>query len=348
LALSQRLLLVLAGFLALLSAATFAFNNASLRRGVLTGTVWQAMFITVPLGLPVFFLAALLSGTLGSITEFSLNSVLLLSGAGVLHFIWGRYCNYRATQAIGTNLTAPIQQVNLIIVLGLAIVVLGETLTPLRVLGIILVLAGPYFAMRSDKKPVAKTLVEEAAAASEVDPETANKPAPFVPKYAEGIIFSLLSATGYGTSPILIRLGLEGKGLSVSIAGGLIAYLASTAVFGLFLFWPGRVRHALAVNRESAKWFTISGVLVSFSQLFLFMAQSIAPVTVVSPIGRLSILFRLYFSRLLNPNHEVFGGQMITGTIISLLGALALSVSVDAVGSYLPAALQPVLQWHWP
>jgi uncharacterized membrane protein len=89
-------------------------------------------------------------------------------------------------------------------------------------------------------------------------------------------------------------------------------------------------------------------VLVSFSQLFLFMAQSIAPVTVVSPIGRLSILFRLYFSRLLNPNHEVFGGQMITGTIISLLGALALSVSVDAVGSYLPAALQPVLQWHWP
>ena len=54
---------MLAGFLALLSAATFAFNNASLRRGVLTGSVWQAMVITVPLGLPVFFIAALVSGT---------------------------------------------------------------------------------------------------------------------------------------------------------------------------------------------------------------------------------------------------------------------------------------------
>jgi drug/metabolite transporter (DMT)-like permease len=339
---------VLAGFLALLSAATFALNNASLRRGVLTGSVWQAMVITVPLGLPVFLIAALLSGTLGTITEFSQYSVLILSASGILHFIWGRYCNYRATRAIGTNLTAPLQQVNLIISLGLAIIVLGEVLTPLRVLGMALVLAGPYFAMRSDKKPAGKTIVEEAAAASEVDPEAADKPAPFVPKWTEGIVFSLLSATGYGTSPILIRLALEGRGLSYSIAAGLVAYLASTAFFALFMLWPGRIKDALSVNRESAKWFTFSGILVSLSQLFLFMAQSIAPVTVTAPISRLSILFRLYFSRLLNPNHEVFGGQMIFGTIVSLSGALALSLSIDSVAAYLPAAWQPFIYWHWP
>ncbi len=43
--------------------------------------------------------------------------------------------------------------------------------------------------------------------------------------------------------------------------------------------------------------------------MFLYMAMSVAPVTVVSPINRLSILFRLYFSRLLNPQHEMFGEQ---------------------------------------
>ena len=48
------------GLLALLSAATFAFNNASLRRGVLTGSVAQAMAVTVPIGFPIFLLAALL------------------------------------------------------------------------------------------------------------------------------------------------------------------------------------------------------------------------------------------------------------------------------------------------
>ena len=41
---------MLGGFLALLSAATFAFETATARRGVLTGSVAQALSVTVPLG----------------------------------------------------------------------------------------------------------------------------------------------------------------------------------------------------------------------------------------------------------------------------------------------------------
>ena len=339
---------MLAGLLAVLSAATFAFNNASLRRGVLTGSVGQAMAITVPIGLPMFFIAALLSGTLWVLADFSRQTILLLSSAGVVHFLWGRYCNYRATQALGTNLAAPVQQVNLIISLTLAIIVLGETLTPLRIFGIALVLLGPYYALRQKQKPVAETVAEAATSTPEMEIEDKDKPPPFEPKYGEGILFGVLSATGYGSSPVLIRLALEDKGLPASLPGGLVAYVAATLVLAPFLLWPGRLRHALDVSRESAKWFTISGFLVCLSQMFLFMAQSIAPVSVTAPISRLSILFRLYFSRLLNPHHEVFGGKIILGTIISLLGALALSVSVDAVGSLLPATWQPALQWHWP
>jgi drug/metabolite transporter (DMT)-like permease len=298
------------------------------------------MAITVPIGVPIFLFAAVATGTLAAVTDFSLNAILVLSAAGFVHFLWGRYCNYRATRAIGANLAAPVQQVNLIISLALAIVVLGETLTALRLLGIVLVLLGPYYALRSKNKPLA------AVAENEVEGEI-KRPI-FEPKYAEGILFGVLSATGYGSSPILIRIGLEDRGLAASIPGGLIAYAAATAGLALFLLWPGRLRHALAVKPESAKWFTISGVLVCLSQMFLFMAMSIAPVTVVSPISRLSIMFRLYFSKLLNPHHEVFGGKIITGTVISLLGALALSVSADAVGTMTPDALLPVLQWQWP
>ena len=47
---------MLGGLFALLSAATFALNQASARRGVLHGTVLQALCITVPMGVP-FFLA---------------------------------------------------------------------------------------------------------------------------------------------------------------------------------------------------------------------------------------------------------------------------------------------------
>src|SRR6266545_2311876 len=241
------------------------------------------MAITVPIGVPLFFLAALVTGRLGEVAGFSQQGLAALALAGVLHFVWGRYCNYRATKALGTNLVAPIQQVNLIITLLLAIWLLGEQFTALKVLGI-----------------------------------------------------------------ALVRLGLEHKGLGASFAGGLVAYLAATAVMALVMLWPGQLRHALAVNRESAKWFALSGFLVFLSQMFLYMAMSIAPVTVVSPINRTSIVFRLYSSRWLNPQHEVFGGNVIAGTIVSLAGAVALALSVEAVQGLLalPQPLMALLNWH--
>ena len=352
---------MLGGFIALLSAATFAFNNASVRRGVLTGSVLQAMAITVPIGLPISFLVALATGSLAAVAGFSSRALLALSLSGVMHFVWGRYCNYRATRAIGTNLVAPIQQINLIFTLLLAIWILGETLTPLRMLGIALVLLGPSFTLRAEAAPGAgkaplraKALGADVTSLDIADSAPAEiiAPAapPFRPSYAEGYFWALLSATGYGLSPILVRIGLEGKGLAVSVAGNLVASLAATVLMGLFLLPPRQLKHALAVEREAAKWFTLSGVLVAISQLFLYMAMSIAPVTVVSPINRLSILFRLYFSRLLNPQHEVFGGKVVAGTIVSLTGALVLSLSIDSVQSWLPLpeAVLAVLRWHWP
>jgi uncharacterized membrane protein len=351
---------VLGGFIALLSAATFAFNNASVRRGVLTGSVLQAMAITVPIGLPISFLAAVATGSLAAVAGFSTRALLALSLSGIMHFVWGRYCNYRATRAIGTNLVAPIQQINLIVTLLLAIWILGETLTPLRMLGIVLVLLGPSLTLRErDTKSVPALCAPAALGADVTVEDVADIPADelvmagapvFRPSYAEGYFWALLSATGYGLSPILVRIGLEGKGLAVSVAGNLVASLAATGMMGLFLLPPRQLRRALAVEREPAKWFTLSGILVAISQLFLYMAMSIAPVTVVSPINRLSILFRLYFSRLLNPQHEVFGGKVVLGTVVSLTGAVVLSLSVDAVQSWLPLP-EPVLaalRWHWP
>ena len=337
---------MLGGFIALLSAATFALNNASVRRGVLSGSVLQAMAITVPIGLPISFLVALATGSLAAVAGFSSRALLALSLSGIMHFVWGRYCNYRATRAIGTNLVAPIQQINLIFTLLLAIVILGETLTPLRALGIALVLLGPTFTLREGKPAAHKaeaTQNSERAAGLSI----AGHPA-FRPSYAEGYFWALMSATGYGLSPILVRIGLEGKGLAVSVAGNLVASLAAVAVMAVFLL--PRLRHALAVGREPAKWFTLSGILVAISQLFLYMAMSIAPVTVVSPINRLSILFRLYFSRLLNPKHEVFGGKVVLGTVVSLAGAVVLSLSVDQLQAWLPLSepARGVLRWHWP
>jgi uncharacterized membrane protein len=309
---------------------------------------------------PLFFIAADATGSLDAVGGFPLKAVLALSAAGILHFVWGRYCNYRAMRAIGTNLAAPVQQINLIFTLAVAIWLLGETLTPLRILGIALILLGPSFTMREGPAENPRATPAQAAAAAEklavvesaapVAAPAADAPPAFKPRYAEGYTFAVLSATGYGLSPIFIRLGLEDRGLAASLAGGLVSYVAATVVMAAVLLWPGHLRQALAVRPEAAKWFTFSGFMVCISQMFIYMALAVAPVTVVAPINRLTIVFRLYFSRLLNPQHEVFGGKVIVGTVVSLLGAVVLSLSTDVVASLLPLpdAVASVLRWHWP
>ena len=338
---------MLGGFLALLAAATFALNNATVRRGVLTGSVSQAMAITVPLGVPMFLVAAAAAGALGAVFMFSAEAIFWLSIAGVAHFVWSRYCNYRATKAMGANLVAPIQQSSLIVTLVLAIWILGEFLTPLRALGIVLVLLGAALVNRRRKRgsrPVEPQPTEQQSAEAET-----GEPL-WQPNYPEGYLFAVLSTTGYGVSPILIRLAVEDAGLGASLAAGLISSVAATVVIAAVVLWPGQLRHVLAVDPIAARWFGISGVLVCLSQIFRYMSLAVAPVSVVTPIQRLSVVFRLIFAWMLNRQHEVFGGSLVLGTFVSLLGALALSVSTEAVVAVvpLPDFILSLSRWRWP
>jgi uncharacterized membrane protein len=331
---------VLGGLLALLSAAGFAFETATARRGVVTASVTQALAVTVPLGVPIFLLLAAAFGGLAAIAGFSAQAIAYLALAGILHFTWGRYCNYRATKAMGANLVAPVQQSNMLVTLALAVLILGEHLTPLRIVGIGLVILGPALTYYPGK---AVNFVGAAPV------ETGARPM-FRPNLAEGYLFALLSSTGYGISPVLIRLALENRELSASLAGGLISYAAAALAFALILLLPGQWRHVRALDRGAAKWLAVSGVCVSLAQMLRYMALVLAPVSVVTPIQRLSLVFRLYFSRILNPQHEQFGGRIVAATVVSLLGALALSISTEVVQAALPLPdwAKAALNWRWP
>jgi drug/metabolite transporter (DMT)-like permease len=327
---------LLGGFLALVSAVSFAAESATVRRGVLTASVVQAMSITVPLGVPIFLVVLLVFGSVGTLFSFSPMAIVWLSLAGIVHFVWGRYCNYRSSKAVGAILAAPVQQLSLLVTLVLSIWVLGEHLTPLRVLGIALVFLGPALAYDGARK-----------AAAEAGSESRKL---FTPKYTEGYFFGVMAATGYGASPIFVSLGLGSRGLEVSLAAGLISYVAAALTFSLILLLPGQIKHIRTLDREASKWFVVSGCFVCAAQMLRYMALAVAPASVVAPILRLSMLFRFHLARLFNPDHEVFGGRMVLATVVSLAGALALSVSTEIVQSLLPLPDWAIamLNWRWP
>lgn len=81
-----------------------------------------------------------------------------------------------------------------------------------------------------------------------------------------------------------------------------------------------------------------------------YMALAVAPVTIVAPIMRLSSIFRIYFSWLLNRQHEDFSGGVILATIVSLAGAVILGLSADSVAGWLglPESVAAFLGRTWP
>jgi drug/metabolite transporter (DMT)-like permease len=324
---------VLGAFFALLSAATFGLNIATARRGVIGGTVAQAIAVTNLFGVALLALVALTFGAYGEFATMSWESLAWFATIGVSHFVLGRYATYRSARALGAAQSGPIQQVSLLLALTLALVFLGERLTPLSAFGIALILLGPLVILRQKKGK------------REVTTKSGIKL-----NYVEGYFWGVVCAAAFGTTPLLVNFGLDGGGVLKGIAGSLVSYAsATTAVVVLMAFAPFRMT-VLALDRPTAKWFAATGLFVGLSQLFVFMALSLAPVIVVQPIQRTAILFRVGFSWLINREHEIIGLPVLIATGLSLVGVMAVTIDSETLVNLvsMPGWLAEFLLWQWP
>jgi uncharacterized membrane protein len=290
------------------------------------------MAITVPLGVPLFALACLPSGGFTAMINLPASGWFWMALAGIVHFVIGRYSNYRTTQSLGANLSGPVQQLSIPISVILAMIFLDETITPLKLTGFILVMLGPAVMMRKNK-----------------DGTPVRTKSGFEPRYGEGLLWGVISSFAYGTSPLFIMKGLgPDGGLADSLAGGLISYAVATLVIAVMVAYSGGVNMMRGLDRTAGKWFFISGVFVFLSQMFRYMSHALAPVSVVVPIQRLSAVFRVIFSWMLNREHEIFDFWTLFGIGISVIGAIALTLSTDFVVNLLPPAWEDFLRIEWP
>lgn len=214
---------------AALGAFTFALNNVTMRRGVVTGSVLQGMALTVPVGGVSFLVMTIAFGELGQIAIFPAAAFAWLACQGVVHFVIGRYCNYKSNQLMGVNLTAPVVQLQVPFAMMLAVVTLDEPFTVLRAIGSALMLGGSFITQSNAGKR-----------RNEVPAEAKPRPN-FQPRVFSGYFFGMGAAMCYGSSPLMAReafLHAPGAG---TLAGGCLAYAAATVVFSLILLKPGSV-----------------------------------------------------------------------------------------------------------
>ncbi len=326
---------MLGALFAILSALSFAFSTITARRGVIGSSASFGLYITVILGVPLFAIAALATGQIFDTLDLSPEALGLLAGAGVLHFLIGRYCNYRCIDAIGSNRSQPLQATNTIYSVVVAVIVLSEEVNFLMGVGIVLLVVGPMIMverrrLRQPEPAAAQAATQPAGAPPSGAQSSAAAPprrnAATDPRYVEGYSFGLLSAAAYGTSPIMIRYALEDTGLG--IAGGMVAYIAAAGVLILALAIPGRIRDLRGFSLSVVPMFSASAVAVFLAQLFRFAALAIAPVSLVTPLARLGVVFVPTLSFIFNRNLESFSLRVLTGIALSGIGAVLLAIGV--------------------
>src|SRR6476620_5403673 len=113
-----------------------------MRRGVVSGSVLQGMALTVPIGGLSFLVMTIMFGELHHLVLFPMAALAWLACHGVVHFVFGRYCNYKSNQLMGVNLTAPIVQLQVPFAMLLAVVLMHEKFTVLQAIGSALMLGG--------------------------------------------------------------------------------------------------------------------------------------------------------------------------------------------------------------
>lgn len=283
---------------ALLSTISFGLADAGTRRGVLGIPAFLGIHVTIFFGLPILVIAAAVTGQIFDLPDFSAKSFILLGAAGSAQMLVGAYALYRCFAVIGANRATPVRSIAVPITLLMAFFVLGERVSAINGIGIVIVVLAPTIMLQRERKV---DLVDSS-------------------KLLEGYFFAIISGLAFGIAPVMVREAIGGTGLG--IAGALVAYSGAAGLLLLGLAYPGRLASLQKMDRTALRWFLVNAIGGVLGQMFSFVAFDLAPVTVVTPLMRTTALWTVTFGFLINRHLEAFGARVLGAIALSVVGSI--------------------------
>jgi len=146
------------------------------------------------------------------------------------------------------------------------------------------------------------------------------------PTLYKGIFFGIGAAIFWGSSAILIKLGL-GHGGS-PIGGSLIAYLAaSLAISPSALFNKKHREEILNGDKHSLKIALLSGLTANFAQLVRYLGLQFGSAIVISLMLRTIPLWVLLFAFIFIRQYESFSRWVLLGNALIMIGTVLILLS---------------------
>ncbi|HWO53473.1 MAG TPA: EamA family transporter [Paenibacillus cookii] len=207
----------------------------------------------------------------------SQNTIAALSGKSLLFLLLSGLttgaswiCYFRALQLGDVNKVTPVDKSSNVLTMMLAFVFLGERLTWINAIGMVVIAAGTYMMIQKSKSEKAASAVRRS-----------------------WLVYACLSALFAALTSILGKIGIEGVESNLGTA---IRTIVVLLMAWLIVFAQKKQGEIKRIDRKSWLFITLSGLATGLSWLCFYKALQDGPASVVVPIDKLSILITVLFA----------------------------------------------------
>ena len=241
------------------------------------------------------WLMVLVVGAQSGIRDISAKVLILLILSGLSTGIsW--LCYFKALQIGDINKVTPIDKSSTVITMLLAFIFLGEEITWLKFVSMILIGSGTYLMIQ---KKETKEKAED----------------------KKWLLYAVGSAVFASLTSILGKIGIQdvNSNLGTAIRTAVVLVMAWIVVFV-----TGKQDTVKNIDRKSWLFLILSGFATGSSWLCYYRALQTGPASVVVPIDKLSILVTIAFSYVVF--HEKLSLKSGAGLLLIVVGTLALLI----------------------
>ena len=287
---------MLAELLALSSALFFGLSSVFLKKGLRFTDISSGAFFSTIIQTIIVWISTLL---FVPFNIFFSAALLLFVLSGVFVSFVGVQLIFIAVDRVGVSITYPIASTSPFYATLAAVILLKEQITILLGIGTILVVTGVAFLSykkegrkKQEKLGIAAALLVAFVYAFSAIPRKVG--------------FNLVNSPSF---PILAS--------AVEMSTGLICY----SLYFVFL------RKNPSFNRKSLKFFSLYGLAITASSLFILFALSLGKVIVVSPLYSTFPLFTLFFAHFFLEKIEKITPKVIVCTFLMVIGTTLILIS---------------------
>lgn len=241
------------------------------------------------------WLMVFLVGSFNTIFQITFKTLIFLILSGLSTGLsW--LCYFKALQLGNVNKVTPIDKSSTILTMILAMIFLGEKITSIKVVSIILIGVGTYLMIEKKED---------------------NKEA----KNSKWLLFAIGSAIFASLTSILGKVGISGVESNLGTA---IRTIVVLIMAWIIVFITKKQKEIKNIDKKSWKFIIFSGLTTGLSWLCYYKALQDGQASVVVPIDKLSIIVTILFSYFyLN---EKLSKKSIIGFVQIIIGTLLLLI----------------------